>query len=165
MRELISIYKTTTKCRRGMNRRTFPPISLQARSEWVSWCFEPSQPQRITSGLKTNFSLSPSYSLNKLQNVPHTFFKQLTQKHWKKPPQYNIHARATKPRQLHLLEQNIHMQRTRQTSSCASPTNTHTRITCVPTNCTSRVSVALTRMRACLGVLITCAATVRFQLC
>ena len=31
-----------------------------------SWCFEPSQPQRITSGLKTNFSLSSSYSLNKL---------------------------------------------------------------------------------------------------
>ena len=28
----------------------------------VSWCFEPSQPQRITSGLNTNFTLSPSYS-------------------------------------------------------------------------------------------------------
>ena len=27
----------------------------------VSWCFEPSQPQRITSRMKTNFSLSPSY--------------------------------------------------------------------------------------------------------
>ena len=34
--------------------------------EALSWCFEPSQPQRITSGLETNFSLSPSYSLNKL---------------------------------------------------------------------------------------------------
>ena len=33
---------------------------------FVGWCFEPSQPQRITSGSKTNFSLSPSYSLNKL---------------------------------------------------------------------------------------------------
>ena len=31
---------------------------------FVSWCFEPSQPQRITSGLKENFTLSPSYSLN-----------------------------------------------------------------------------------------------------
>ena len=30
----------------------------------VSWCFEPSQPQRITSGLKTNFSVAPSYSIN-----------------------------------------------------------------------------------------------------
>ena len=29
--------------------------------ERVSWCFEPSQPQRITSGLKTNLGLSPSY--------------------------------------------------------------------------------------------------------
>ena len=26
----------------------------------VSWCFKPSQPQRITSGLKTNFSITPS---------------------------------------------------------------------------------------------------------
>ena len=28
----------------------------------VNWCFEPSQPQRITSGLNTKFALSPSYS-------------------------------------------------------------------------------------------------------
>ena len=27
----------------------------------VSWCFEPSQPQRIMSGLKTKFNPSPSY--------------------------------------------------------------------------------------------------------
>ena len=32
------------------------------RWKLVSWCFEPSQPQRITSGLKTNFSLYPSNS-------------------------------------------------------------------------------------------------------
>ena len=31
----------------------------------VSWCFEPSQQQRITSGLNTNFTLSPSYSFHK----------------------------------------------------------------------------------------------------
>ena len=37
----------------------------QCLLELVSWCFEPSQPQRITSGPKTNFSLSPSYFLNK----------------------------------------------------------------------------------------------------
>ena len=30
-----------------------------------SWCFEPSQPQRITSGLNKNFTLSPSYSFHK----------------------------------------------------------------------------------------------------
>ena len=27
----------------------------------VRWCFEPSHPQRITSGLNTNFTLSPSH--------------------------------------------------------------------------------------------------------
>ena len=31
----------------------------------VSWYFEPSQPQRITSGLNTNFTLSPSYSFHR----------------------------------------------------------------------------------------------------
>ena len=30
----------------------------------VSWCFEPSQPQRITSELNTNFNLSASYSFH-----------------------------------------------------------------------------------------------------
>ena len=30
----------------------------------VSWCFEPSQPRRITSGPKTNFTLSPSHSFH-----------------------------------------------------------------------------------------------------
>ena len=39
--------------------------TLNAWSALVSWCFEPSQPHRITSGLKTNFSLSISYSFNK----------------------------------------------------------------------------------------------------
>ena len=34
-------------------------------SQLVSWCFKPSQPQRITSGLDTNFTLSPSQSFHK----------------------------------------------------------------------------------------------------
>ena len=38
---------------------------IQRVSYLVSWCFKPSQPQRITSGLHTNFTLSPSYSLHK----------------------------------------------------------------------------------------------------
>ena len=33
--------------------------------ELVSWCFEPSQPQRITSRLDTNLTLPPSYSFHK----------------------------------------------------------------------------------------------------
>ena len=31
----------------------------------ISWCFEPSQPHRITSGLETNVSTSPTYSAQK----------------------------------------------------------------------------------------------------
>ena len=35
-------------------------------SELVSWCFKPSQPQRITSGLKKKkFNPAPSYSAHK----------------------------------------------------------------------------------------------------
>ena len=37
----------------------------QAQPFLLSWCFEPSQPQRITSGLNTNLTLSPSYSFHK----------------------------------------------------------------------------------------------------
>ena len=39
-------------------------LSLRV-SKSVSWCFEPSQPQRTASGLKTNFNLTPSYSFHK----------------------------------------------------------------------------------------------------
>ena len=40
-------------------------ISLRKLAErLVSWCFEPSQPQRITPGLNTDFNLSPGYSLH-----------------------------------------------------------------------------------------------------
>ena len=37
----------------------------QAQPFLLIWCFEPSQPQRITSGLNTNLTLSPSYSFHK----------------------------------------------------------------------------------------------------
>ena len=33
-------------------------------SQLVSWCFEPDQPQRITSGLNTNFTLTANYSFH-----------------------------------------------------------------------------------------------------
>ena len=52
-------------------------------SSSLSWCFEPSQPRRITSGLKVNFSPSVSYFPNK-SHVNHHFpiasFKYFTQK-------------------------------------------------------------------------------------
>ena len=47
--------------------------------ELVGLCLEPSQPEKITPGLKSSFILSRSYSLDKLSNVSHTnlSFKQL----------------------------------------------------------------------------------------
>ena len=43
----------------------YQPLRDATRTQLVSWCFKPSQPQRITSGLNTNFTLSPSYSFQK----------------------------------------------------------------------------------------------------
>ena len=43
-------------------------------SQLVSWCFEPSQLQRITSGLNTNFTLSPDGSLHKSSYHKSCFF-------------------------------------------------------------------------------------------
>ena len=40
-------------------------IYPQHQCEFVTWCFEPSQLQRITSGMNTNCALSPSYSFHK----------------------------------------------------------------------------------------------------
>ena len=42
-------------------------------SKLVGWCFEPSQPHRITSGLNTNFTLSPSYSRHKSSHYKSRF--------------------------------------------------------------------------------------------
>ena len=40
-------------------------MKLTGISLLVSWFFEPSQTQRITSGPNRNFTLSPSYSFHK----------------------------------------------------------------------------------------------------
>ena len=42
----------------------------------VGWCFEPSQPLRIISGLKTNFNPSFNYSTHKSLKVNHNFSTQ-----------------------------------------------------------------------------------------
>ena len=47
---------------------------LESAQQWVSWCFEPSHPQRITSGLNTNYTLSPSYSFHKSSYHKSCFF-------------------------------------------------------------------------------------------
>ncbi|WP_419589404.1 hypothetical protein, partial [Thiolapillus sp.] len=36
-------------------------VREETRKKLVSWCFEPSQPQRITSGLNKNFTIPKSY--------------------------------------------------------------------------------------------------------
>ena len=45
-------------------------IYPQHQCEFVTWCFEPSQLQRITSGMNTNCALSPSYSFHKSIYLP-----------------------------------------------------------------------------------------------
>ena len=62
-----------THCCRVVSRRNANRAILDNRGNGrivcllFSWCFEPSQPQRFTSGLNTNFNftLSPSYSFYK----------------------------------------------------------------------------------------------------
>ena len=44
----------------------------RALCQLVSWCFEPRQPERIIPWLKTNFSLSPRYSVHK--SLDYKFF-------------------------------------------------------------------------------------------
>ena len=50
-------------------------LSHLAIVSWlVSWCFEPSQLKGITSGLNTNFILSPAYSFHKSSYHKSCFF-------------------------------------------------------------------------------------------
>ena len=54
----------------------------------VSWCFEPSQPLGVTSGLNTKFGLSLSYSAHKSPDIDHNIptaqlFQSYTHKHTK----------------------------------------------------------------------------------
>ena len=62
----------------------------------VSWCFEPVQPQRIISGPKTNFSLSPSYSEHKSSNHKFYIYKISPDAFFLK--KQNIHTQAANTR-------------------------------------------------------------------
>ena len=53
---------------RGRQTRREREREKKKERERESWCFEPSQPQRIILGLKANFSLFPSYSIYKSLN-------------------------------------------------------------------------------------------------
>ena len=55
----------------GVRTRLSPNFSFAGvvTEGWlVSWYFEPSQPQRVTSWLKTMFNLTPIYSARKSSN-------------------------------------------------------------------------------------------------
>ena len=62
----------------------------------VSWCFEPSQPERAISWLKTNFNFSPSYSAHKSQNhkIPSNYSNPLWKPSRKITTVYLIHYRV-----------------------------------------------------------------------
>ena len=62
----VSETSTTKSLAKVEIRQNSRQQAQEGKLSWsVSWCSEPSQPQRITSGLKTNFTLSPSYSFHK----------------------------------------------------------------------------------------------------
>ena len=55
---------TGTRCLFGA-KEVVTVLSFCLECGLVSWCLEPSQPQRITSGLNTNFNQSPRYTFHK----------------------------------------------------------------------------------------------------
>ena len=70
----------------------------------VSWCSEPSQPQRITSGLNTNFSLSPSYSFHKSLYNKSFFLLLLSLSQTTAQILSTISERKTRKTKMHVLE-------------------------------------------------------------
>ena len=57
-------------------------------ADTVSWCYEPSLPQQIISGLSTKFNPSPSYSFLKTLYHKSLFLKSLSKSSNKKPTQH-----------------------------------------------------------------------------
>ena len=79
----------------------------------VCWCFETNQPQMIASGLKSNFSLSPTYSFHK--SLYHkSFFLFFLKPQLKFYPQFR-NARPEK--QTHVLEP-VYIPQALNTGTC-----------------------------------------------
>ena len=76
-----------THCCRVVSRRNANRTILDNRGNGrivcllFRWCFEPSQPQRITSGLNTNFTLPPSCSFQKSSHHKSCFFSLILHGH------------------------------------------------------------------------------------
>ena len=84
-------FKITSNKKTHFYRTARLTVLKNSVHQLVSWYCEPCQPQRIISGLKTNFILSPGYSFHKSsyckslflrQELPVTYFIQ-------KPTQHN----------------------------------------------------------------------------
>ena len=56
------------KKRKGEEKNRRKKKKKERKGELVSWYFEPSQPQRVTSWLETMVNLSPIYSARKSSN-------------------------------------------------------------------------------------------------
>ena len=64
----IEIGRRRELLRKGRTNYNFYTEEKERVSQLVSWYFEPSHSQRITSGLNTNFNLSASHSFHKSLN-------------------------------------------------------------------------------------------------
>ena len=69
---IVALGENSYKCTL-YHTETTVHVCIVPHRELINWYFEPSQPQRITSRLKTMFSLSPIYSTRKSSN--HKLFK------------------------------------------------------------------------------------------
>ena len=66
---LVSIFKESVTIKLYLEQLKFDKRRVTHFLWWlVSWYFDSSQTQRITSGLKTMFNLSPTYSARKSSN-------------------------------------------------------------------------------------------------
>ena len=66
----------------------------QQQQQLVSWYFEPSQPQRMTSRLKTMFNLSPIYSARKSSNHKLSISHKIS-------PDTNLHKKQQQQQKKH----------------------------------------------------------------
>ena len=69
---IVALGENSYKCTLYHTETTIH-VCIVPHRELINWYFEPSQPQRITSRLKTMFNLSPIYSTRKSSN--HKLFK------------------------------------------------------------------------------------------
>ena len=68
--------------------------SRKSVSWLVHWCFDPCQPQRVTSGLETNVNPSPTYNAHESRETAKFFKSHKTSLHTHTHTHTHTHARA-----------------------------------------------------------------------